>query len=170
MDNVFGLNTLRQEDRLRSLGSQSAARTILLVCPTLRRGIPNYLAATSFALRLFENQLVTRVANEEELAEFAARFPDARLKVLCREGYRLSEELQDSKSYRYAVLNLGGQNRADTLSRREAALWGLPFACEAVRRPHRAAAPSGYDMVRSAAARLEVQLRTSRFGGANARQ
>jgi biotin carboxylase len=100
--------------------------------PTLRRKTRIYPAATSFVLRLFEDQVVTRVPNEEELAAFAVRFPDARLKVLCREGHRLSEELQDGKSYRYAILNMGGQRRAAALARFEEALQHLPFGFEAI--------------------------------------
>lgn len=46
-------------------------------------------------------------------------------------GCRLSEEQQDGKSYCYAVLNLGGKSRADTLARCEEALRHLPFAFEA---------------------------------------
>jgi biotin carboxylase len=100
--------------------------------PTLRRETCIYPAATSFVLRLFEDQVVTRVPNEEKLAAFAVRFPDARLKVLCREGHRLSEELQDGKSYRYAILNMGGQSRGAALARFEEALQHLPFGFEAI--------------------------------------
>jgi biotin carboxylase len=100
--------------------------------PTLRRETRIYPVATSFVLRLFEDQVVTRVPNEKELAAFAARFPDARLKILCREGHRLSEELQDGKSYRYAILNMGGHSRAAALNRFEEALQHLQFVFEAI--------------------------------------
>lgn len=102
--------------------------------PAIRRAGARHRAATSFALRLFEDRLVTRVPSEAELAAFQARFPDARLKVLCREGHCLSEELQDGKSYRYAVLNVGGRDRADTLARCREMLAHLPFGFEPVRR------------------------------------
>ena len=105
--------------------------------PAFHRKSPKYRAATSFALRVYEDQLVTRVPNEDELEAFGARFPDARLKVLCREGCRLSEELQDGKMFRYAVLNLGGETRADTLARCEEALEYLPFGFEDVMKPRR---------------------------------
>ena len=100
--------------------------------PTLHREARTHRAATSFVLRLFEDQFVTRVPNADELSSFAARFPDARLKILCREGHRLSEELQDGTSYRYAVVSLGGQSRANALARCEEALRHLPFGFEAV--------------------------------------
>ena len=103
------------------------------VRPTLHRNTRTHPAATSFVLRLFEDQIVTRVPNAHELSAFAARFPDARLKIVCREGHRLSEELQDGKSYRYALLNLGGQSRANALARCEEAVRHLIFKLEAVR-------------------------------------
>jgi hypothetical protein len=55
------------------------------------------------------------------------RFPDARLKVLCREGHRLSEELQDGNSFRYALLHLGGDDRKHIAERHAAAMRELPF-------------------------------------------
>jgi biotin carboxylase len=87
------------------------------VRPTIRRPSPQYRVAASFVLRLFEDKTVARVPSPEELAVFQAHFPDARLKVLCSEGQRLSDELQDGRSYRYAVLNLGGQSTRDLAAR-----------------------------------------------------
>ena len=37
----------------------------------------------------------------------------ARVRVLCAEGERLSSQLQDTESFRYAVLNLGGRDDRD---------------------------------------------------------
>ena len=102
--------------------------------PAIHRAGRRHEAATSFALRLVEDQVVTHVPGEGELAAFRERFPDARLKVLCREGHRLSEELQDGNSFRYAVLNVGGSNRAGTLARCREMLGQLPFVFEPVRR------------------------------------
>ena len=95
--------------------------------PTLRRPNAKYRAAASLVARLFDDRLVRRVPSLDELARFAERFPDARLKVLCREGHRLSDELQDGKSYRYALVNLGGESRGDVLARYEDAMRQLPF-------------------------------------------
>lgn len=74
-----------------------------------------HAVAASFALRRFEDAVVRRVPSAGELDAVRTRFPDARVKVLCREGHRLSEELQDGKSYRYAVVNVGAATRADLL-------------------------------------------------------
>ena len=78
--------------------------------PKIHRPNPQYCVAASFVLRLFADMSVARVPSPAELAAFQGRFPDARLKVLCREGQCLSDELQDGNSFRYAVLNLGGNS------------------------------------------------------------
>jgi hypothetical protein len=87
------------------------------VRPRIHRPSPEFRVAASFVLRLFEDKKVARVPSMEELAGFRARFPDARLKVLCREEQHLSDELQDGKSFRYAILNLGGQSTRDLAMR-----------------------------------------------------
>ncbi len=83
------------------------------VRPRIHRPSPQYRVAASCVMRLFEDKKVARVPSPEEVAAFQARFPDARLKVLCREEHHLSDELQDGRSYRYAILNLGGQSARD---------------------------------------------------------
>lgn len=100
------------------------------VRPTLRHENARFRAAASFVFRLFEDRRVVRVPERTELAAFHERFPDARFKVLCRPGHFLSEELQDGKSYRYAILNLGGDDRDDLLARWAEAKRYLSFAFE----------------------------------------
>ena len=73
-----------------------------------------------------------RVPSRDDLIRFGERHPDARLKILCREGHRLSEELQDGNSYRYALLHLGGDSREDVLKRYASALLSLDFGFEPI--------------------------------------
>jgi hypothetical protein len=82
--------------------------------------------------RVFEDMVVRSLPTRAELRRFGERFPDARLKILCREGHRLSEELQDGNSYRYALLNLGGENREDVLRRYASALLSLDIDLQPV--------------------------------------
>lgn len=100
--------------------------------PVTRRSSSPHAAAVSYVLRLFEDKLVRSVPSTEELKALAVRFPDARLKVLCQPGHRLSEELQDGKSYRYAILNMGGRSVADAIARAEVALAGLSFVFDEI--------------------------------------
>jgi len=74
--------------------------------PMHRKG--THVVAASFVLRLFEDKLVSQVPTEQELARLHAQFPDLRIEVLAQEGKRLSHDLQDGKSYRYGLINLGG--------------------------------------------------------------
>jgi hypothetical protein len=62
--------------------------------------------SASFVLRRFEDAHVTRVPSREDLRRFEERFPGACVEILAREGERLSDELQDDESYRYALVDL----------------------------------------------------------------
>jgi biotin carboxylase len=100
--------------------------------PTLSSDSARFGAAASLVSRVFEDQLVKRVPTRDELIRFGERFPEARLKILCREGHRLSDELQDGRSYRYALLHLGGESREHVLMRYASALLALDFEFEPV--------------------------------------
>lgn len=100
--------------------------------PAITREGARFAAAASLVPRLFEDRRVTRVPGPGDLERLAREFPDARLKVLCREGHRLGEELQDGSSYRYAVLNIGGDSREHAIARGARALGLLPFGFEPV--------------------------------------
>ncbi len=91
-----------------------------------------FRAAASLVPRLFADHIVRRVPGVPDIARLHERFPDARLKVLCSEGHRLGEELQDGASYRYAVVNLGGDSREHVLARYAEAMRDLPFAFDSV--------------------------------------
>ena len=95
--------------------------------PTILAETARFSAAASLVSRVFEDMVVKRLPTQAELIRFGERFPDARLKILCREGHRLSDELQDGNSFRYALLHLGGQSRDDVLRRYAAAILSLDF-------------------------------------------
>ena len=62
--------------------------------------------AASFVMRRFADGVVARVPSPEERRRFEERFPDAFVEILVQEGERLSDELQDDESYRYALVDL----------------------------------------------------------------
>ncbi|MGE5097187.1 MAG: ATP-grasp domain-containing protein [Betaproteobacteria bacterium] len=97
--------------------------------PVLKRPAP-FGAAASVVARVFDDRLVKRVPRAAELQRVAEAFPDARVKVLCREGHRLSEELQDGNSFRYAVVNLGGEDRRHIATRHAQVMRELSFDLE----------------------------------------
>jgi hypothetical protein len=84
--------------------------------------------AASFVLRRFEDGIVARVPSPEDLRRFDERFPDAFVEILVQEGERLSDELQDDESYRYALVDLCAADR-DELNRKYAEAESLlPFS------------------------------------------
>ena len=83
--------------------------------PTLRQRAGRHAVAFSCVLRTFEDALVLACPSAEDLDEILSRHPDARIEVLAQRGDLLSQQLQDAYSFRYAIVNLGGQNREDVL-------------------------------------------------------
>ncbi|HWU36311.1 MAG TPA: ATP-grasp domain-containing protein [Candidatus Acidoferrum sp.] len=83
--------------------------------------------SASFVMRRFEDGRVMRVPSPEDLAKLQRRFPDAFIEVLVREGERLSDELQDDESYRYALVNLWAESWKDLQKKFDEAKKLLPF-------------------------------------------
>lgn len=117
MEKVNGVNTYRV-----------ALDVATGVSPTVYSGSARrYAVATSFVFRRFRDAWVRRIPSADDIAALHARFPDARFKILCRPGHLLSEELQDGKSFRYALLHVGGASREDVHAARAEAMSLLPF-------------------------------------------
>jgi hypothetical protein len=87
--------------------------------PVYKKGNGEFGVAASFVLRLFEDKLVTRVPSEEEISEIQKQFPDALVVIKVKEGIMLSDLSQDEKSYRYAIINMGGKDWSDLYHRFE---------------------------------------------------
>lgn len=94
---------------------------------SFRRGAGRWRVAASCALRVFEDHRVAHVPGPEDIAAVHARFPDARVQVIARPGRRLSEDFQDTGSYRYLLVNLGADSEDDLLDRLEQCVRLLPF-------------------------------------------
>jgi hypothetical protein len=62
--------------------------------------------SASFVFRRFEDGVVARVPSPDDLRRFKERFPDGFVEILVQPGERLSDELQDDESYRYALVDL----------------------------------------------------------------
>ena len=86
------------------------------------------MVAASFVLRRFENGVVTQVPKPEDLERFAKRFPEAFVEVLVKEGEKLSDELQDDYSFRYALVDLCAKDREALLEQFDEAKQLLTFA------------------------------------------
>jgi hypothetical protein len=84
--------------------------------------------AASFVLRRFENGVVTQIPGPDDLERFAQRFPEAFVEILVKEGGKLSDELQDDYSFRYALVNLRAPDRNELQENFAEARKLLPFA------------------------------------------
>ncbi len=94
--------------------------------------------AASFVLRTFRDGLVRRVPHDEDLARFRERFPEAFVEVLVAEGRKLSDELQDDESFRYALIDLCAEDWDELSERYREARALLPFAFEPLPQARRA--------------------------------
>jgi biotin carboxylase len=73
-----------------------------------RRG--EFKLAASCVLRTFEDRRVLRVPTGAQLAELTRKFPDANIEISVAEGDLLSNIMQDGKSFRYGLVNIGANS------------------------------------------------------------
>jgi biotin carboxylase len=81
--------------------------------PTFARGKGRFKLAASCVLRTFADKRVLRVPSPQAKKEALALFPEARIEICVAPGKLLSDGMQDGKSYRYALINLGADSEAD---------------------------------------------------------
>ena len=120
---VHGIDTYAMQLDL-ALGRDPGGREVW--APGRSRG----MVAASFVLRTFENGYVRRIPLAAEIECLAERFPEAFIEILVKEGEKLSDELQDDESYRYALVDLCAKDRKELLKKFDEAKHLLPFAFE----------------------------------------
>jgi hypothetical protein len=103
--------------------------------PRWRRGEGRYRVAASFVLRTDRDRLVTRVPSAAEIQHARTLLPDLEFRVRAAAGHRLSEWPQDSYTFRYGLIHLGGRDEADMRARYALARALLPFEFENLRAP-----------------------------------
>ena len=81
--------------------------------PKWTKSAGRHAAAASCVLRTFRNQRVMQLPSADELEHVYRDYPDVRVEILAEEGMMLSQQLQDGRSYRYGLLNIGGRDRED---------------------------------------------------------
>lgn len=81
--------------------------------PAVPRGRGEFKLAASCVLRTFADRRVARVPSAEELAQLARAFPDANVEINVAEGDVLSDIMQDGKSFRYGLINIGANSHAE---------------------------------------------------------
>jgi hypothetical protein len=95
--------------------------------PRWRRREGRYKVAASFVLRTDSDRLVTRVPSQAEIAYARTLLPDLEFRPRAAAGHWLSEWPQDSYTFRYGLIHLGGRDQADLRARYSLARSLLPF-------------------------------------------
>ncbi len=102
--------------------------------PRFAPGRGRYAAAASFPLRVFEPSRVSAAPDDTDAAAAEALFAETLVWRECRAGDELSDfGGEDGASQRYAVINLGGADRADLERRCAAVQERLGFRLRALR-------------------------------------
>lgn len=120
-EKVDGVNSY---ESLIKIAIGEAPRTLF------RKG--EFRCASSFVLRIFEDKLVTRIPGEEDLELLRREMPDAVVKIRASVGSRLSAGAQDSYSFRFGMINLGGKSKSDLHRKFARCLTLLPFEFSSV--------------------------------------
>lgn len=81
--------------------------------PKLQKRQGYFQVAASCALRTFEDKVVHSIPDEECIKALQQTYPYTRIEIFGKKGYPLSHELQDGKSYRYAIVNLGANSKEE---------------------------------------------------------
>ena len=83
--------------------------------PHIKRGEGRHRAAFSCVLRTFQDQMVLKLPSQDELQVLQGEFPEIQIEILATEGRKLSQQMQDTCSYRYGLLNIGGRDKDEIL-------------------------------------------------------
>ncbi|HJU28846.1 MAG TPA: ATP-grasp domain-containing protein [Candidatus Binataceae bacterium] len=96
--------------------------------PLVKRRAGRHKMAASCVLRTFENRLALKLPTAEEIERARERYSDIRIEILATEGRKLSQQMQDGHSYRYGLINIGGEDRAHILNAFDQCLEILTFS------------------------------------------
>jgi ATP-grasp domain len=95
--------------------------------PDFPSGQGAFKLAASCVLRDFTDRRVLSVPTDEQIAELTRRFPDARIEISVSAGQLLSDIMQDGKSFRYGLINIGANSEAELDAKFELCKNALPF-------------------------------------------
>lgn len=95
--------------------------------PEFKRGQGEFAVAGSCVLRTFEDRLVKSIPSQEDLERIRVRYPDANIEILAKSGKHLSEQIQDSESFRYGLINIGADSFDHLEEKFEECCFMLPF-------------------------------------------
>ncbi len=102
--------------------------------PVLPRGEGRYAAASSFPMRVFEPVRVARCPDEARVRDAESKRPGTMVWIECAPGQVLLDDdaVEDGRSVRYAVVNVGGADLDDVVRAKETVEHALAFRVEGI--------------------------------------
>jgi biotin carboxylase len=98
------------------------------VAPDFPHRQGDFRVAGKFMIRVQQDGVLRREPSEAELSRIRERFPEARIKLLAREGMRLADlPYQDSYSFELAELFLGADSQRELLEKYQQCVDWLTF-------------------------------------------
>lgn len=116
MEKVNGTNTYEIQASL-ALGRD----------PVNRKDNGRFKYAASFVLRSFKDRKILKLPGSSGINKILEIFPEARIEIYGSAGARLSDTLQDFESYRYGIINLGGDSREELFEKFNTCMEYLKF-------------------------------------------
>lgn len=92
-----------------------------------RRHVTAYRSCISFVLRQDEDHFVEAIPDLLQLEALMETYPQVQITSLVREGTQLSNYRQDGYTFRYAIVDIPGQNRPMILEKRDEIVESLHF-------------------------------------------
>ena len=92
----------------------------------------SYNVAAHFMVRHFEDGVVVSVPSKDDIRRVEVMFPETEIKILVKEGDRLSELVSVQSSYSFELANIfvGGRDEKDMLEKYQSILDMLPIRIE----------------------------------------
>ena len=104
-------------DLFLKVDGQSSWTVLLQVAmgeePALARRQGKFKLAASCVLRTFEDRHVLSIPSEASLRQLAAEYPDALIELYATPGLNLSDQMQDSHSFRYGLVHIGADSERE---------------------------------------------------------
>jgi biotin carboxylase len=123
-------------DLFQKVDGTNTYRTMLQIAvgdkPDFVWGNGQFTVAASCVLRIFEDKKVISKPSNADLQKVKELYPDAMVQIMATEDKNLSEQLQDTASFRYGLINIGAESQEALEAKFEHVKSMLPFQFESV--------------------------------------
>lgn len=104
-------------DLFAKVDGQSSYLVLLQVAmgeePTFKRREGHFNVAASCVLRTFSDQHILSIPSYESIQALELEHPDALIEIHAVPGKNLSDQMQDSQSFRYGLVNIGASSEGE---------------------------------------------------------